>query len=211
MRDAFAPGIFAARKIFEKFSKSISVLTPILCDRGVRKVAAHNKNPAPTYEESVNFSNGVSFYPPFCAIGRWEEFLQEQALWALAECISGRWWNCASQWKLKILVFVFRFDPRFATKGSKEKKLCWVFRFTHPFVTKESRTKTLTHLAKCITKRHPNCATIWKWIIFRKSGKKGRSRCLQSEGTFSRRSNCIWKAAWNCTFLWKWWLFRNGF
>ena len=57
MRYAFAPGIFAAWKIFEKFPKSISVLNPILCDRGMRKIA-------PTFEESVNFSKGVSFYPP---------------------------------------------------------------------------------------------------------------------------------------------------
>ena len=59
------PAFLLPGKIFEKFSKSISVLTPILCDRGVRKIAAHNKNPAPTFEESVNFSKGVSFYPPY--------------------------------------------------------------------------------------------------------------------------------------------------
>lgn len=58
------PAFLLPGKIFEKFSKSISVLTPILCDRGVRKIAAHNKNPAPTFEESVNISKGVSFYPP---------------------------------------------------------------------------------------------------------------------------------------------------
>ena len=58
------PAFLLPGKIFEKFSKSISVLTLNLCDRGMRKIAAHNKNPAPTFEESVNFSNGVSFYPP---------------------------------------------------------------------------------------------------------------------------------------------------
>ena len=51
------PAFLLPGKVFEKFSKSISVLTPILCDRGMRKIA-------PTFEESVNFSKGVSFYPP---------------------------------------------------------------------------------------------------------------------------------------------------
>ena len=58
------PAFLLPGKIFEIFSKRTSVFTPILCDRGVRRIAAHNKNPAPTFEESVNFSKGVSFYPP---------------------------------------------------------------------------------------------------------------------------------------------------
>ena len=58
------PAFLLPGKIFEKFIKSISVLTLNLCDRGMRKIAAHNKNYAPTFEESVNFSKGVSFYPP---------------------------------------------------------------------------------------------------------------------------------------------------
>ena len=58
------PAFLLPGKIFEKFLKSISVLTLNLCDRGMRKIAAHNKNPAPTFEESVNFSKGVSFYLP---------------------------------------------------------------------------------------------------------------------------------------------------
>ena len=51
------PAFLLPGRIFEKFLKSISVLTLNLCDRGMRKIA-------PTFEESVNFSKGVSFYPP---------------------------------------------------------------------------------------------------------------------------------------------------
>ena len=90
------------------------------------------------------------------------------------------------------------------------KKFWKVFRFYPSFCNKGGVGRnTRVHSAKCIEKRGQNCATIWKKIIFRKSGKKGRSRCLQSEGTFSRRSNCIWKTVWNCAFFWKWKYFRK--
>ena len=47
------PAFLLTRKIFEKFLKSISVLTLNLCDRGMRKIAAQNENPAPTFLKKV--------------------------------------------------------------------------------------------------------------------------------------------------------------
>ena len=56
-------------------------------------------------------------------------------------------------------------------------------------------------LGKVHSEAAPKLCNHLKMNYFQKKWEKGRSRCLQSEGTFSLRSNCIWKTVWNCAFL----------
>ena len=103
----------------------------------MRKVAAHNKNPAPTFWRKCKFFKRCFVLPPlFCAIERWEEFLQEQAQWASAECVSGRWLICASEWKWKNFILVFRFHPLFCDKGECREKVSPALPFWPSFCNK---------------------------------------------------------------------------